>query len=89
MTAKKWSISGLATEIGIDRRTVARVINEQNIQEAGEVHGAPVYRMKAFLDGWTADIKATAALPEQKVLWDLLGEAMRTMADMSGVSRRK
>ncbi|MBI4660970.1 MAG: hypothetical protein HY735_19220 [Verrucomicrobia bacterium] len=67
------------TEVGIDRRTVARVINERNVPAAGEAKGAPVYKLRDFLDGWRAEIADKAALPEQKELWDLLSEAMRTI----------
>ena len=88
MMAKKWSVSGLAVEVGLDRRTVGRIINEQNVREAGEVAGAPVYRLRDFLAGWRSEIEAGSATPEQQVLEDWLREALHALRDISGAGRR-
>lgn len=43
MTAKLWSISALATEFDLDRRTVAKRIN--GIAPAGDLSGKPAWRL--------------------------------------------
>lgn len=84
MTAKTWSVSQLAVEIGADRRTVSRIIATHNIQPAGEVKGSPVYRLRDFLAGWRAEWrtqieKELAPLPDQQVLFDCLESAMHAL----------
>lgn len=44
MTAKKWSINGLSTELGVDRRTLARKLRDA--EPAGQGPNGPVYWMK-------------------------------------------
>jgi hypothetical protein len=46
MTRRKWSLNALATELGVDRRTIARKLDEAAIKPAGTKGGAPVYRLK-------------------------------------------
>ena len=87
MTGKHWSISGLSIETGLDRRTVGKIIGEQNIQAAGEVKGAPVYRMRDFLDGWRAGIADKVALPDQEVLMDLLAQACHALHDLAHAAK--
>ncbi len=43
MTKKHWSVSALAVEFGIDRRTVAKRV--EGIAPAGEERGSPVWRL--------------------------------------------
>lgn len=43
MTRKLWSLSGLAVEFGMDRRSVARRID--GIAAAGEIKGKPAWRL--------------------------------------------
>lgn len=45
MTKKNWSINALATEFGLDRRTVALRVN--GIKPAAKVNGSPVWHLAA------------------------------------------
>jgi len=43
MTPKNWTVNGLATELGLDRRTVAKRLAD--VARSGERGGHPVWRM--------------------------------------------
>src|SRR6266542_2644605 len=44
MTARTWSINGLATETGLDRRTIGRLVGDLKSSGAGPC--GPTYRMR-------------------------------------------
>ncbi len=48
MTAKLWSISALAVELRMDRRTVA--LRLRNVLPDGQLHGKPAWRLTTALD---------------------------------------
>lgn len=48
MTAKLWSVNGLATELEIDRRTLAKKLS--GIEPDGELRGSPAWKMRTAVD---------------------------------------
>lgn len=48
MTAKLWSVNGLATELDIDRRTLAKKLS--GIEPDGEQRGNPAWKMRTAID---------------------------------------
>lgn len=64
MTSKLWSINGLATELGMDRRTVAARL--RNVPPDGRLKGSPAWYLPTALDAIKGIGKrlATQAAPE-------------------------
>ena len=48
MTARLWSISALAVELSMDRRTVAHRL--RSVPPDGQLHGKPAWRLTTALD---------------------------------------
>lgn len=67
MTKRQWSVSALAVEFGLDRRTVAKRI--EGIPPCGQERGSPVWKLADVADalagrtGGQAGVSATMAPP--------------------------
>ena len=82
MTARLWSISALAVELRMDRRTVA--LRLRNVLPDGQLHGKPAWRLTTALDA----LRPRRAGPEQSDLLDCPGlHAADRGREASGPSR--
>jgi len=64
MTKKKWSVSALAVEFGLDRRTVAKRL--EGVPSAGQERGSPVWNLSdaaAALSGSSGAAQPAPAAP--------------------------
>jgi phage terminase Nu1 subunit (DNA packaging protein) len=50
MIAQDWSINGLSVELKMDRRTVAKIIDESDVESAGNKGNYKTYRMAAVVN---------------------------------------
>jgi hypothetical protein len=89
MTSQEWTISALAVEFGMDRRTVARRIGA--IAPAGEKAGAPVWRLAEVARALIGDVEGQGATGDvnefSRMLLRLCGIiAPGRVADAAGAS---